>query len=176
MQKITLYTFLCTLLFVQSTPCNSACVASMNEADQKACGIEKLTAEEKQALDAWLINQEFAKQAPQTIVKAQPQNNKIQHGEFAVQANDKMGRFITLENGIVYDIASRSRKKTMSWKVGDKVRLIEPVRPTNYKLENVAQKQTIGAKIATVKTAPKPAPVEKPIATKETTTQVTVVE
>lgn len=156
---------------MQSLFCDTISLAKMNEADQKACGIEKLTAEEKQALDTWLTQQ-----TPKEIVKAQPQKNKIQHGEFAVQANDKMGRFITLENGIVYDIASRSRKKTMSWKVGDKVRLIEPVRPVNYKLENIAQKQTIGAKVATVKTAPQPAKVEAATPVQEITTQVTIVE
>lgn len=158
-QKLSRILFIGFTLCMQPLFSAPLSLATMDAADQKACGIEKLSGEEKQALESWL-----AKQAPEPAVKAQTQSSKILHGEFAVQANDNMGRFITLENGIVYDIASRSRKKTMSWKAGDKVRLIEPVRPTNYKLENLQQKQTIGAKVATVKTAPKPAPIEPKIA------------
>lgn len=135
------------LMLVQSHCLFSLSLGSMAEPDQKLCGLEKLSSEEKQALDAWL-----AKTAPQPAPKPVQEKGKIMHGEFAVTANINLGRFITLDNGLTYDIPSRSRKKTMGWKVGDKVRLVEPVRPTNYKLENTAQKNTIGAKVSTAKT------------------------
>ena len=115
----------------------SLTLSTMSEADQKTCGIEKLSPEEKQALDGWL--------AKATTPPIQ-EKGKIQHGEFAVTAN-----VITLENGVIYDIPSRSRKKTMGWKVGDKVRLQEPIRTPHFKLENIANKQTIGAKISKAK-------------------------
>ncbi len=124
----------------------SATIATMSEQEIKACGIEKLTAEEKEALEAWISKQTPKVKAPVL------EKNKVVHGEFIVKENVNLGRFITLDNGITYDIPSRSRKKTMAWKINDKIRLIEPVRPTNFKLENLEQKQTIGAKIAVKKT------------------------
>ncbi|MCE5295046.1 MAG: hypothetical protein LLF94_10615 [Chlamydiales bacterium] len=139
------------LLFITATlGLDAVNVASMSTDEQKACGIEKLSLEERTALDSWLEKQ---MPAPKPAHIAQLHKSKIQHGQFSVTENTKLGRFITLDNGVIYDIPSRSRKKTMGWKVGDKVSLVEPIYPTNYKLENVAQKQTIGAKIATSKKA-----------------------
>lgn len=122
----------------------------MSEQEKQACGIEKLSSEEKQALQSWLIKQE----KPQT---PQQQKNKLLHGEFTVKATQDLGRFITLENDVTYEIHSRSRKRTMAWKVGETVRLIEPIRRVSYKLENRTQKQTVSAKAAEL-----PAPKDTP--------------
>ena len=134
--------FIHTFFLLTATSLSAVSLAQMTPDEQKACGIAALTSEQKEALESWLAN---AKEKPQPTLKS----SKIHHGEFVVTANIKMGRFITLNNGITYDIPSRSRKKTMGWKVDEKVLLIEPVHPTNFKLENVSQKQTIGAKIST---------------------------
>jgi hypothetical protein len=115
----------------------SLSISSMSEEEQKSCGIERLSVEEKKALDAWLARVE----PPKT-------SSKVVHGEFAVVENIKLGRFIKLDNGITYDIPSRSRKKTMGWKPGEKVRVVEQIRSPHYKLEFVAEKMTIGAKVA----------------------------
>lgn len=139
------------LLLLTTTATLQADLATMTEADQKACGIEKLTPEERQALSVWVKNQIPQQPAPVT------KSSKLEHGEYAITKNESLGRYITLENGSTYDIPSRSRKKTMGWKVGDKVRIFEPVRPINYKLENLDKKVTIGAKIAPTK----PEPVEQ---------------
>jgi hypothetical protein len=121
----------------------SLSLTGMTEEEQKSCGILQLNAEQKQSLDAWLQKQVAPPQPPVRIEK-----HKIVHGEFLIIENVNLGRFITLDNGVTYDIPSRTRKKTMSWKVGDKVQVVEPIHPTNYKLENKNGKQTIGAKIA----------------------------
>jgi len=117
----------------------------MSEQEQKVCGIEKLSPEEKHALDTWLTKQT----TPQVAIA---QKNKILHGEFAVKATQDLGRFVTLDNGISYEITSRSRKKTMAWKTGETVRLIEPIRKISYKLENRTQKQTVAGKKAELPT------------------------
>lgn len=142
---------ICSQLLLVQSVFGASFFDKMSPEEQKTCGIEKLSPEEKTALDAWVIKQ-TSTQVQQPV---QVQSHKILHGEFAIASTVNLGRFITLDNGITYDIPSRSRKKTMAWKVGDTVRLVEPVLPTNYKLENLAHKQTIGAKIATVKSAPK---------------------
>jgi hypothetical protein len=116
----------------------------MSQEAQKTCGIERLNTDEKQALNNWLEKHQAEHTKRPTILVS----SKIAHGEFTVVHNDVMGRFISLSNGITYDIPSRARKKTMSWKAGDKICLVEPINPTNFKLENLAQKHTIGAKIA----------------------------
>ena len=131
---------------------DAANLALMSADEQKACGIEKLSPEERTALGSWIEKQTPAPK-PVSLPAPKLHKSKIQHGQYTVTENTKLGRFITLDNGIIYDIPSRSRKKTMGWKVGDKVSLVEPIYPTNYKLENVAQKQTIGAKVATSKKA-----------------------
>lgn len=118
-------------------------ISQMSESEQKETGIDRLSVEEKQQLDLWLVKS-MPKPPPPPVV----QKNKIAHGEFAITGTKDLGRFITLDNGITYDIPSRSRKKTMSWKVGEKVRIVEPVRPTNYKLDNIDRDQEIGGKIA----------------------------
>ncbi len=140
--QITLGTLLCALLQVQNLFCLS--LTNMSEDEQKACGIAHLSSDEKQSLDAWLAKQQLPTQKPAPILDS----SKIVHGEFTVVSNVNLGRFITLNNGITYDIPSRSRKKTMSWKVDDKVSLVEPINPTNFKLQNLAQKHAIGAKIS----------------------------
>lgn len=128
-------------LFLISSSLFSVELSTMSEAEQKACGIEKLSQEEKAALNSWI--------AAQVPPPAPPvKKGKIEYGEFAIASNEKMGRFIVLENGDSYDIPSRSRKKTMGWKAGDKVLLVETVRDPHFKLENLAQKQKIGAKRA----------------------------
>ncbi len=138
-------TYYISLLALFFSTTLSSDIAKMSEQEQKACGIEKLSAEEKQALNTWLAKELSAPKAPVL------EKTKIVHGEFLITQNLDLGRFLTLENGITYDIPSRSRKKTMAWKTGDKIRLVEPVRPTNFKLENIEQKVTIGAKISTKK-------------------------
>lgn len=131
------------ILLFTAASLSAASLSTMTEDEQKACGIAALTTEQKDALNAWLQKQTPPPTAPIT------KSSKVKHGEYVVTSNIKMGRYIALSNGITYDIPSRSRKKTMSWKVDDKVQLIEPIHPTNFKLENVSQKQTIGAKIST---------------------------
>ncbi len=136
--------YLITLLLTAHA-LSAATLSTMTEDEQKTCGIATLTAEQKEALNSWLQKETPPPPAPIT------KSSKVKHGEFIVTSNINMGRFITLSNGITYDIPSRSRKKTMSWKVDDKVQLVEPIRATNFKLENISQKQTIGAKISTKK-------------------------
>ena len=124
-------------------------IAEMSESERKDAGIEKLTPEEKHALDLWI-----AKVMPKPALPPVIEKRKIVHGEFAIKETKDFGRFITLENGVTYEFPSRTRKKTMAWKVGEKVRVIEPVRPVNYKLENLDHDQTVGGKIAQPKNAP----------------------
>ncbi len=131
------------ILLFSISSLSAVSLTTMTEEEQKACGIATLTAEQKDALNAWLQKQTPPPPAPIT------KSSKVKHGEFVVTSNINMGRFISLSNGVTYDIPSRSRKKTMSWKVDDKVELIEPIHPTNFKLENLSQKQKIGAKIST---------------------------
>lgn len=133
------YKIFSLLLIVSSL--SGAELATMSEAEQKACGLDKLSLEEKAALNSWV-----AKQLPPATPPVK--KGKIEYGEFLITSNEKMGRFIILENGITYDIPSRSRKKTMGWKAGDKVTLVETVREPHFKLENIVQKQKIGAKRA----------------------------
>jgi len=140
MKKTLLALLLC------SSSLSALSTAQMTEEEQKACGIALLSDEQKSALNSWL-DKATTPPPPAPITKS----SKVHHGEFVVTANINMGRFITLNNGITYDIPSRSRKKTMGWKVDDKVRLVEPIHPTNFKLENTAQKQKVGAKISTKK-------------------------
>lgn len=141
-KHMALLTLVCTLLQMQCMQANIS-IAQMNETEQKTCGIEKLSPEEKHALDTWLAAQKLPEQP-----KLQPvtQKSKITHGEFAITANQDLGRYIMLDNGLTYEFPSRSRKKTMAWKVGEKVKVVEPVRPVTFKLENVVQNQTIGGK------------------------------
>ncbi len=153
-KKLLILSWVASQLLTHSINADTISIATMNQEEQKECGIDKLSTEEKLSLDMWLITK-LPPAAPVTPA-SQPKihKHKILHGDFAVTNTVQLGRFITLDNGVTYDIPSRSRKKTMAWKVGDKVRLVEPVIPVNYKLENIAKKQTIGAKIATSKKAP----------------------
>src|SRR5574338_1317570 len=112
-------------------------IDGLGEQEIKAFGLEKLSTEEKAALNSWLV----AKTAPQA-----PENGKIVHGEFTIVDVKELGRFVLLENGQLYDVTSRSRKKTVEWKPGDKVRVIEPIKLTSYKLEHISKKQTVAAK------------------------------
>ncbi len=115
-------------------------IDAMNETESKACGIEKLTTQEKQALNVWL-----EAKVPQTAVAVE----KVQGpnlGEYSINDVQDLGHFITLDNGMSFNIYSRSRKRTMAWKKGEKVRLVEPIRLRSFKLTNVNKKQMVSAK------------------------------
>lgn len=122
-------------------------LADMTESEKKEAGIDKLTPDEKHALDLWIAKVMPKPSAPPVVEK-----HKVVHGEFLIKEAKDFGRFITLDNGITYEFPSRTRKKTMAWKVGEKVRVIEPIRPVNYKLENLDHDQTVGGKITQAKT------------------------
>lgn len=114
---------------------------SMSDAEKKACGIEKLSSDEKTALQTWF--------AAKTALKSQAAvGDKIEHGSFTITEVIELGHYVKLDNGLSYDIYSRSRKKTMAWKVGDTIELVEPVKRKSYKLTNKSKKQTVAAKEA----------------------------
>lgn len=112
---------------------------SMSPSEKKACGIEKLSDAERDALQAWMKVQDVPK--PLVIKK-----NKIVHGTFTIKEVQDLGHFVLLDNGLRLNIYSRSRKKTMAWKPGDTVELEEPIKPKSFKLTNSSKKQTVAAK------------------------------
>ena len=115
-------------------------IDTMSEAELKETGIAKLTDDEKKALRGWLVKNE----PPQPLIE----KDKIVHGILKVTDVVELGRFVTLDNGHTYDIYSRSRKKTLAWKLGDTIRLLEQIKAPSYKLENVSKKkQTVSAKV-----------------------------
>jgi hypothetical protein len=114
-------------------------IDQMNEEEKKACGIEKLSTEEKGELDKWVTKQI-------TVVAPLVEKGKIVHGTFKITEVKNLGHFVVLDNGFSYDIFSRSRKKTMAWKVGDEVELAEPIKRKSFKIKNISRKQTVAAK------------------------------
>jgi hypothetical protein len=130
--------FFALVVLFSSTLC-AVSIDTMSESELKETGISKLSADEKKALSAWLAKSE----PPKPVIE----KGKIVHGQQKITDVIELGRFVTLENGKVYDIHSRSRKKTMTWKVGDTLRILETVKAPSYRLENVSQKkQTVSAK------------------------------
>jgi hypothetical protein len=69
-------------------------------------------------------------------------------GTFAVTENLQQGHFITLQNGVTYDVSKRYRKITSGWKSTDNIRVIELKKGSRYRLENVATNQHVRAKVA----------------------------
>jgi len=137
MLKKTLSTFLTALTLITSAYCALG-IDAMNEQERKACGIEKLTNDEKNALNAW-----FEAKMPAPAVEKVLGPNL---GEFTITDVQELGHFISLDNGMTFNIHSRSRKRTMAWKKGEKVRLVEPQRLRSFKLTNSTKKQTVSAK------------------------------
>lgn len=129
----------CTLLFLITCNLSAISIDTMSETELKETGIGKLSEDEKKALCTWLAKNEL----PKPVIE----KGKIVHGQLKITDVIELGRYVTLENGKVYDINSRSRKKTMAWKVGDTVRVLETIKAPSYKLENSSQKkQTVSAK------------------------------
>ena len=134
----TLFTLFCAL---STTLCAASLFDTMNDAEKKNSGIQKLSSEEITALETWF--------KAQTPVKPNPSvGDTIEHGSFTITAVIDLGHFVKLDNGLSYDIYSRSRKKTMAWKVGDTVELVEPVKRKSYRITNKSRKQTVAAKEA----------------------------
>jgi hypothetical protein len=133
---LTLYRVFTLLVLSISVSCAAASIDSMNDIEIKACGIEKLSKEEKLALNAWIEAQ---------IPKVQ-EVQKPNLGEYEITDVEALGQFITLSNGLHVNVHARSRKRTMAWKKGEKVRLVEPNRARSFKLTNLSKKQTVSAK------------------------------
>lgn len=112
---------------------------TMSEECKIACGIQRLSSKEKEALQTWLSEQNTSKTLP-------VHKNKIVHGIFAITEVRDLGRFVLLENNLLLDVYSRSRKKTLTWKAGDKIELVEPIKAKSFKMKNISKNQSVSAK------------------------------
>lgn len=141
----------CLLLLLLST---SFCFAenislnTMSTTESNVCGINKLTEQEKVALQKWIdtkIEQEKMTASPQKI-------------DFNITEIDTAGKFIVLSDRNSYRIDSSSdRNKVKKWLLSDTVTL-SPTSGSSIKLENKRTQEKIKGKKAKVIPADKPLP------------------
>jgi hypothetical protein len=116
-------------------------LTTMSPEDRKACGLDKLSSAEMTSLDSWIQKTCPCSKTPKTLPK-----NCI--GESTLSTTEEEGHFLTLANGVKYEIPLWSaKKKTRHWEVGDAIRILKTKKDDWVRLENRTQDQSARAHV-----------------------------
>lgn len=146
-------------LFAEKTPATpQGCpftTKEMSGEQKKATGIDKLTDDEKEALDAWLCENWNASQKKISMDQQETSPNQQMGQEdqtvtVSISEISSDGRAITLSDGKKYMITKTLAKKTTQWQPGDRVKVSQTKKASVVKIKNLTQDQEIKARVNTV--------------------------
>ena len=112
----------------------------MDETDKKMTGIDKLSTEEKTALESWYEKNTAAAAAD----KEKSTAKESAAAEFEI--TEISGLTFTLSDKNAYEVSPSYKKKVKKWQEGDKIQVIPSKKANSYKLENTRTDQQVGAK------------------------------
>ena len=107
----------------------------MKQEECKACGIEKLTVDEKAALQSWI--QKYG----------ESKGEKEEGLTLKIQAVKDGGKVLELEDGRILSIPSSSRKTVVLWNTGDMVRVEPSKKKNSFDLVHVSSGKKVKAKV-----------------------------
>jgi len=92
-------------------------------------------------------------QPPRTIAAADTSSESVTSTDHSssmsatITENKESGTWVTLDNGMTFEIPIVLRKKSINWKVGDKILLEKGKRDNWYKITNSTRKESIRARL-----------------------------
>ncbi len=86
--------------------------------------------------------------SPKPVKTPKTPKTRALQGTFQVTQVDPQGQYVTLQNGMKYEISKRYRKYTMGWKSGDMIKVWSDKDPKNARLESVSSGKTVKATTA----------------------------
>lgn len=157
-----------------STGQNAFSFNGMNQDERQKTGIHKLAPEEQTALEQWMklsvqiaqndeaLDEVPVQENPPEVVPsdegaggslivaldaAQTQQEKGMGRLFAITETREDGKFVVLENGVVYKVPTMLRRKSASWKKGD-VLTVDATKKTGwFRLRNTRTNEHVLAQI-----------------------------
>ena len=123
-------------------------IKDMNDDQKRVTGMDKLTDDEKEALDAWFCEQWNMQQ--KAVMQSEPLTNQ----KMAPTGSEVMtiteiqdnGRRLLLSDGSLYTIVGAGIKKTAKWIQSDRIRVVTTKKPAVFKLKNLTQDQAARAR------------------------------
>jgi hypothetical protein len=118
--------FFTPLISEEPTP-EPSFFSKMDQRSRRATGIFKLSAAEKIALESWITTGSINVECEIASLTGEP-------------------LLLTTKTGDVYEVAARFAKRTMSWRAGDKVYIVQSKKPIWYRIQHSVADSTIGVK------------------------------
>lgn len=120
--------FCSSLMGEEPQPEPSIFFSKMDHRSRHATGLYKLTTAERIALESWITTGSINVECEIASLSGNP-------------------LLLTTKTGDVYEVAARFAKRTMSWRAGDKVYIVQSKKPIWYRIEHsVYSSGTIGVK------------------------------
>lgn len=113
---------------------------TMSDDEQKACGLDKLSSDERSSLQAWITKFSSVSCCPCSTQQQVSTPIKI-------QSFKEGAKIITLADGRIFTLSNTAKKTASSWKVDDLVTVEAGKRKNSFILYHIISGKSVKAKI-----------------------------